>query len=158
VGAAFIFPRAFPPPMPPVAVVESRLPPQTVWTWWTDHGPVGSETLVEHGMGKSWRVVREREGNRVVLEERLRLPGKPKVVRIEVEMDPARRAMSERAPTYEAEWTFEATATGDGTRITRRMALKGLGRLTPDPLSRRLMERDLRHHVRQMEAEIAGGR
>lgn len=108
-------------------------------------------------MGKTLRIVRERTGNRLVLEERLPLPGRPLVLRHTVEVDAAARRLLEEAPTYRSTWRFEAAAGGSGTRITREVTPTGVGKLAADVLMKRIAERDLRTHVRAMEADVGGG-
>lgn len=141
--------------MPIVVSVETHVPPDAAWAWWTDYGPVGSETLVDHGIAKTWRTIREREGDRIVMVERLAIPGRPKALRRTVEVDDAHRRLVETSPSFRATWTFEPTVDG-GTRITRSLELTGVGRFSPPPLSRWAMARDLRTHVQAMEEEIGG--
>lgn len=142
-----------------VVSVETRVPLERAWSWWTDFGPVGAESVEDHGMGKSLRVVRERAGNRIVLEERLLLPGRPLAFRHTVEVDAAARCLLEEAPTYRSTWRFEALPGAEaGTRITREVEPRGVGKLAVDALMRRIAERDLRTHVRTMEADVGGGR
>lgn len=137
--------------------VESRVPLAQAWAWWTDFGAVGSESVLDHGMGRTRRTVKARWGNRIVLEERPDVPGGRHLppFRHSVDLDTEARLFVETAATYEARWTFEATPSG-GTRITRALRPKGVGRLAPDLLSRKAMERDLRTHVAEMERELAG--
>ena len=136
--------------------VESSVPVAQAWAWWTDFGPVGVETVVDHGLGRTRRTVKARIGDRVVIEERPDLPGGSRLppFRHSVNVDEAAHILVETAPTFEAVWTFEPTAAG-GTRITRRLTQRGIGRLAPEILSRPAIERDLRAHVKQMEKDHA---
>ena len=138
------------------ASVETRVPVAQAWAWWTDFGPVGSQETLDHGTGKTLRVVKERVGDRVVMEERIPLPGGRSLpaMRHEVVLREAERSFVETGPTYESRWRFEATPQG-GTRIVRVMFPKGLGRLAPDGISRMVMERDLKAHVAAMERDVA---
>lgn len=135
--------------------VESAVPIERAWAWWTDFGAVGSESVVDHGMGRTLRAVKARWGNRIVMEERPDVPGGRHLppFRHSVDLDPEARLFVETAATYEARWTFQPTAAG-GTRITRTLRQKGVGHLTPDYLSRKVMERDLKVHVAEMEREL----
>lgn len=137
------------------ASVETSLPVARVWAWWTDFGVVGGEEWVDHGTGKTLRRVVSRNGSRYVLEERVPLVGVASVpvLRHEVLVDDSARAFVETAPTYTSRWAFEETASG-GTRIVREMFPSGLGKLAPDGLSKRFMERDLRAHVAAMERDL----
>lgn len=137
-----------------VASAQTRIPPQTVWTWWTDYGAPGSETLVDHGFSKTWRTIRPRDDGRVEMLERLAIPGRPKALKRVVEIDPAKRTLLETSPSFTATWRFEPMADGTGTRILREITLLGMGRLAPGFVLRRLMEHDLRAHVREMERDI----
>lgn len=137
------------------ASIETSVPVARAWAWWTDFGPVGGEEWIDHGTGKTLRRVVSRSGSRFVLEERLPLLGAASipVLRHEVMVDDSARAMVETGPTYTSRWAFEETPSG-GTRIVREMFPSGIGRLAPGGLSARLLERDLRAHVRAMERDL----
>lgn len=141
--------------MPVVVSAETSVPLAQAWAWWTDYGEVGVETLVEHGLGRSLRVVKTRVGRRVVLEERAAAFGGRLLppVRHSVDVDDAARVLHETSVTFEARWSFEPTPEG-GTRVTRAFTPRGLGRISPGGLTRRALDKDLRTHVRQMEKDL----
>lgn len=139
---------------------ETRADLETTWRWWTDYGEAGAEETLDHGMGKSLRRVVERSGDRYVLEERLPLPGGRSAAlgRHVVDVRPAERVVVERADgpvPVETRWTFRSTPTG-GTRVEREMRFEGpAGRLIPSWPSKALAERDLRTHLRELDARRA---
>lgn len=137
---------------------ETKADLETAWRWWTDYGHPGEEEKLDHGIGRSVRRVVERTGNRVVLEERLPLPGGRSAAlgRHEIELRPDEHVVVERADKpipVETRWVFRSTPSG-GTRVEREMSFEGgLGRLVPQWPSRTLAQRDLDTHLRELDAE-----
>lgn len=143
--------------------VETRVPLDDAWRWWTDFGTVGSEQTLDHGIGKSRRKVVSRDDRRLVLEEDMPLFGgrSVKLYKHTVEFEEGHRFLErgEGFPRYDSHWRFEETTAG-GTRIVREMtidngALNLTGKLG-ERVARDLMERDLRTHVRHMERDLPG--
>lgn len=143
---------------------ESSVPVETAWRWWTDFGEPGEEMMLDHGIGKSRRRIVTRDDTRVVMDDELPLPGGRgmRMYRREVTFEDGMRftERSEGNPPYEGTWRFESTPNG-GTRIVREVDVKsGIVDFTGkvgERVTRELIERDLRHHIKEME-EAKGAR
>lgn len=133
--------------------------PDNVWAWWTDYGRPGTRSRVQHGLGATERLVLLAEGDRVVLEESLRLPlpGRTRRVRHELRLFPDERRIleSDAEHGFESTWRFEPD--GDGTRIRRSVKFRGRfahwGAPVFAPVARAFVQRDLDAHARQFAAD-----
>jgi uncharacterized protein YndB with AHSA1/START domain len=131
-------------------------PLERVWAWWTDFGEVGELFVIDHGVSRTRRRVLAREGDTLVLEERGAGP-KPGIllVRHRVTILKDERAIDEEVTfpqRLRSRWEFRAEA--EGTRVTRTLTLRGLARLSPAPVARRWIQRDLDAHVQQASAAL----
>lgn len=125
-----------------------RRPPEAVWSWWTDYGPVGHAETLWHGQGWSRRKVIAREGDRITMRESVL--GVP-IVTHTVELDAARRRFRERSKSFESFWAFEPHP--DGTRVRRDFEMKSRP-APPEAIARALTQRDLDTHARQCERDL----
>lgn len=137
---------------------ETTVPLDDAWRWWTDFGEPGEEMMLDHGIGKSRRRIVTRDDKRIVMDDELPLPGGRgmRMYRREVTFEEGMR-LTERGdgnPPYESTWRFESTPSG-GTRIVRDVDVRSgvvdfTGKLG-ERVTREFLERDLRHHVKEME-------
>lgn len=144
--------------------VDAAVPPEAAWRWWTDFGKSGEVQTIDHGLGKTRRRVVEQTGDRVVLEEEMPLPQRRglRLLRHEIRLGEGRTFVerAEKPAPFEARWRFEENGRG-GTRIVREMEVRsrpldlfgGVG----EAVARRMVERDIKAHVREMERELGRG-
>lgn len=141
-----------------VASARVAAPLDKVWSWWTDFGEQGSESVVSHGAGaKSLRRVVSRQDGHLELEERT-IPLKVPLLRHSVVIHPETREVretSDKPMPYRSRYTFERA--GDGTLVTREYESNAWwGKVAPAAMVRRMVQRDLDHHCREAEQELRG--
>lgn len=164
-GATFILRDALPPPMRVEATVEADAPLSEVWAWWTDYGGKGDTVRLDHGGLTTERHILDASRTRVVIEEEAPLPLVRKATRATrtVEIDESTHTLVERGEEpvpFESRWRFEPVDGQPRTRIVRTMEVHNKAAewlsAVAEPVARKMMERDLRHHVRQLEGERKG--